>query len=133
MCEALHASWNACFVDRLTGQALAVQCSTVRMTHAIGWCARAASCAGIEALPEDDVFLLDDAVSPHVANPGCYRGVVVHLKLHHLAVSAVDNASQLAELAGAVTLEGLLGPASAGFKVLRELVQVRVSNRLDAR
>jgi hypothetical protein len=81
--------------------------------------------AGIEALPEDDVFLQEDAPSPHVTRPGCYRAVVVHLKLHHLAVAAVDQAPQLAELAGAVTLEGLLGPAAPGFKVLRDLVQVR--------
>jgi hypothetical protein len=80
--------------------------------------------AGIEPLPEDDVFLQEDAPSPHVTRPGCYRAVVVHLKLHHLAVAAVDQAPQLAELAGAVTLEGLLGPAAAGFKVLRDLVQV---------
>ncbi|WIA29248.1 hypothetical protein OEZ86_011756 [Tetradesmus obliquus] len=78
---------------------------------------------GIEPLPEDDVFLQEDAPSPHVARPGCYRGVVLHLKLHHLAVAAVDQAPQLAEAAGAVTLEGLLGPAAPAFKVLRDLVQ----------
>jgi hypothetical protein len=49
--------------------------------------------AGIEALPEDDVFLLEDAPSPQVTRPGCYRGVCVHLKLHHLAVAAVDQVS----------------------------------------
>lgn len=71
------------------------------------------------------MFLQEDAPSPHVARPGCYRGVVLHLKLHHLAVAAVDQAPQLAEAAGAVTLEGLLGPAAPAFKVLRDLVQVR--------
>eukprot|EP00879_Flechtneria_rotunda_P031096 GHRR01033940.1.p1 GENE.GHRR01033940.1~~GHRR01033940.1.p1 ORF type:complete len:103 (+),score=44.60 GHRR01033940.1:86-394(+) len=86
----------------------------------------AALFTGIEALPEDDVFLLEDAPSPQITRPGCYRGVCVHLKLHHLAVAAVDQAPQLAELAGAVTLEGLLGPAAPAFKVLRELVQVEL-------
>jgi hypothetical protein len=59
-----------------------------------------------------------------MSKPGCYRGVCVALKLHHLAVAAVDTAPQLAELSGALTLEGLLGPAAPTFKVLRELVQV---------
>lgn len=80
---------------------------------------------GIEQLAEEDVFLLDDSPRPQLSRPGCYRGVCVALKLHHLAVAAVDTAPQLAELSGALTLEGLLGPAAAAFKVLRELVQVR--------
>jgi len=71
------------------------------------------------------VFLLDDSPRPQLSSPGCYRGVCVSLKLHHLAVAAVDMAPQLAELSGALTLEGLLGPAAATFKVLRDLVQVR--------
>eukprot|EP00878_Enallax_costatus_P037002 GHUV01041691.1.p1 GENE.GHUV01041691.1~~GHUV01041691.1.p1 ORF type:complete len:113 (-),score=36.79 GHUV01041691.1:541-879(-) len=79
---------------------------------------------GIEALPDDDMFLLEDGPSPQITRSGCYRGVCVHLKLHHLAVAAVDQAAQLAELAGAVTLEGLLGPAAPAFKVLRDLVEV---------
>lgn len=80
---------------------------------------------GIEALPDEDVFLLEDGASPQLTRPGCYRGVCVHLKLHHLAVAAIDQAPQLAELAGAVTMEGLLGPAAAAFRVLRDLVQVK--------
>jgi DNA polymerase epsilon subunit 1 len=73
------------------------------------------------------VFLLDDSPQPQITKPGCYRGVCVALKLHHLAVAAVDTAPQLAELSGALTLEGLLGPAAPTFKVLRDLVQVRWS------
>jgi hypothetical protein len=90
-------------------------------THPYSRCAA----TGIEQLPEDDVFLLDDSPQPQLSQPGCYRGVCVALKLHHLAVAAVDTAPQLAELSGALTLDGLLGPAAATFKVLRELVQVR--------
>jgi hypothetical protein len=70
------------------------------------------------------VFLLDDSPQPQMSRPGCYRGVCVALKLHHLAVAAVDTAPQLAELSGALTLEGLLGPAAPTFKVMRDLVQV---------
>jgi hypothetical protein len=85
-------------------------------------------CSGIEQLPEEDVFLLDDSPQPHMSKPGCYRGVCVALKLHHLAVAAVDTAPQLAELSGALTLEGLLGPAAPTFKVLRDLVQVSLNH-----
>lgn len=97
-------------------------------------CARLPLCvlflsSGIEQLPEEDVFLLDDSPQPQMSKPGCYRGVCVALKLHHLAVAAVDTAPQLAELSGALTLEGLLGPAAPTFKVLRDLVQVR-GNRI---
>lgn len=80
---------------------------------------------GIEALPEDDAAGAgDDAPQPQLCRPGCYRSVCVALKLHHLAVAAVECAPALAELAGAVTLEGLLGAAAPAFKVLRELVLV---------
>ncbi|KAF8072990.1 POL2A [Scenedesmus sp. PABB004] len=70
---------------------------------------------GVEALAEDDLFTLDEPPSPQVARPGCYRCVCVQLKLHHLAVAAVDQAPALAEAAGAVTLEGLLGPAARAW------------------
>lgn len=75
-------------------------------------------------MPDDAALLSHEAPSPQLSAPGCYRGVCVALKLHHLAVAAVDQAPQLAELAGCVSLDALMGPAAGAFKVLRELVQV---------
>lgn len=77
-----------------------------------------------EAAASGAAAAADESASPVVVAPGVYRCVCVSLRLHHLAVAAVDQAALLAEASGALTLEGLLGGAAPAFKVLRDLVQV---------
>ncbi|GAX75625.1 hypothetical protein CEUSTIGMA_g3069.t1 [Chlamydomonas eustigma] len=56
-----------------------------------------------------------------VLAPGAYRSITVELRLHHLAVNAIDKAQQLCEMEGASGLEASgSGPA---FKVLKSLVE----------
>ncbi|GBF92637.1 hypothetical protein Rsub_05251 [Raphidocelis subcapitata] len=77
---------------------------------------------GVEPLPDDDAFLLEDLPSGEVSCPGAYRTVCVHLRLHHLAVAALVKAQELAEMEGASGLEGL-GAGAPAFGVLRRLVE----------
>lgn len=120
---------RCCLTDSIKGRCLWLCKPLAQLLTCILFCCNRWR-AGIEQLPEEDVFLLDDSPQPQMSKPGCYRGVCVALKLHHLAVAAVDMAPQLAELSGALTLEGLLGPAAPTFKVLRDLVQVRTRTAL---
>ena len=58
--------------------------------------------------------------------PGAYRSICVELKLHHLAVSAVDKAQLLSEMEGASSLESMLGGGGGGgpaFKALKQWVE----------
>lgn len=57
-----------------------------------------------------------------ISNPGAYRSVCVELRVHHLAVCALDRANLLGDLEGAA----LLDEASAGgaaFRALKAMVQ----------
>lgn len=67
-----------------------------------------------------------------LAYPGAYRSVCVTLRLHHLAVAAVEAAEALAEIEGVASLAAGGGEAGGGggagggaggvFKVLRALL-----------
>eukprot|EP00798_Chlamydomonas_sp_ICE-L_P017970 gene17970-24375_t len=63
---------------------------------------------------------LEDNRSPEVLAPGAYRSISVELKLHHLAVCAVQQASTLGELEGSYSIES--SPLGASFKVLKGMV-----------
>ena len=58
--------------------------------------------------------------------PGAYRSICVELRVHHLAVSAVDKAQLLSEMEGASSLEAMLGGGGGGgpaFKTLKQWVE----------
>ena len=55
--------------------------------------------------------------------PGAYRSICVELRLHHLAVSAVDKAQLLSEMEGASSLEAMLGGGGGGGPAFRTLKQ----------
>jgi len=61
-------------------------------------------------------------VSPEVVSAGAYRSISVELKLHHLAVAAVQQAAALGDLEGSSSVEGASGSAGPAFKVLKNLV-----------
>ncbi|GFH23251.1 DNA polymerase epsilon catalytic subunit, partial [Haematococcus lacustris] len=60
--------------------------------------------------------------SPEVLAPGAYRSVCVELRLHNLAVAALQQCSALSDLEGSGTADAAGGPAAAAFKALRSLV-----------
>lgn len=68
--------------------------------------------------------MMSELPGGEVCAPGAYRTICVQLKVHHLAVCALDKASVIAELEGASGLDAL-GVGAPAFRVLRKLVQVR--------
>lgn len=77
---------------------------------------------GMDTGRSEDTYLGDDdGLMTQIINPGAYRSITVELKLHHLAVCALDKVAQLAEIEGTADITS---PGTGlSFKVLQSLVK----------